>query len=633
MKKEALLFLRKSALIFVLLVLTGNITAQQKSLNRNDIDAKYKWNLKEVYADWNDWNKALSDMEKKMDEIIKLKGTLSKGANEFLKVCKLQDELGILSGKISQYASFSVDIDTKNQEAAANLQKVQISLAKYSTAVAWISPEILSIPLETLRKWIKETPELKPYGFSVEDLFRQQQHVLSEDKEQLLSYFNRFSNAPYQSYSDLSTADIIFPKIKLSNGDEIVATSGNYSRTLRNNLNQADRKAIFEAHYNTYKQNENTYASLYNGICQRDWAFAQARNYKSCLEANLAVNNIPVAVYENLIKTAKANAAPVQRYMKLRAKVLGIKDYHHYDGSLPLLEFKKTYPYEEAKSLVLPSVAPLGKDYQARVDKALKAGWIDVFENSGKRPGAYSGGVYSVHPFMLLNYNETLNYVFTLAHEIGHTIHTMLADETQPFATSGYTLFVAEVASTFNERLLLDYMLEKSTDPRERAALIMQAIENINGTFYFQSQLADFELQVHQLAEKGEPITAEVLNTVMRDLYKSYDGDAVVFDELFSTVWARISHFYTVPFYVYQYATCFASSAQIYDEIKSLKGKEKEAAIERYLNLLKSGGNDYPMELLKKAGVDLSTAKPYEAVCRQFDELVTMLEKEVDKMK
>lgn len=633
MVKNTIHLVKLSAIILILIAVGQHTSAQQKSLNRSDIDAQYKWNLKEIFADWNAWEGALASMEKKMDEIIKLKGTLNKGPKEFLKVFQLQDDLGILSNKISQYATFSVDIDTKNQEAAAKLQKVQISLSRYGTAVSWISPEMLKIPLATVQKWIAETPELKKYSFGINDLYRQQAHVLSEDKELLISYFNQFSNAPYSSYSDLSTADIIFPKIKLSNGDEIVATTGNYSRTLRNNTNQADRRAIWEAHYNTYKQNENTYASLYNSTCQRDWAYAQARNYKSCLEANLAVNNIPVSVYENLINTAKANAGPVQRYMKLRAKVLGIKDYHHYDGALPLLEFNKTYPYEEAKSLVLPSVAPLGKDYQARVEKALKAGWIDVFENTGKRTGAYSGGIYGIHPFMLLNYNETMNYVFTLAHEIGHTIHSMLADETQPYTTSNYTLFVAEVASTFNERLLLDYMLEKSTDPKERAALIMQAIENINGTFYFQSQLADFELQVHKLVEQGQPITAEVLNNVMRDLYKAYDGDAVVFDELFSTVWARISHFYTVPFYVYQYATCFASSAQIYDEIKSLKGKEKEAAIERYLTLLKSGGNDYPMEQLKKAGVDLSTPKPYQAVCKQFDELVTMLEKEVDKMK
>lgn len=619
--------------VFILIVLNSSILAQPKSLNRNDIDQQYKWNLKEVFADWTEWTKALADMEKKMDEIVSLKGTLNKGPIDLLKAYQLQDELGILSGKIYSYASFSVDIDTKNQEAAANLQKIQISYAKYGTAVSWINPELLQIPLATMEKWIDGTPELKKYRFGIEDLYRQQAHVLSEDKEKLISYYSQFAGTPYSVYSDLSTADILYPKVKLSTGEELVATSGNYSRTLRLNSNQEDRKTIFEAHYNTYKQNENTYASIYNAICQRDWAQAQARNFKSCLEANLATNNIPVSVYENLINTAKANTAPLQRYIKLRAKALGLKEYHNYDGSLPLISFKKTYPYEEAKGLVLPSVAPLGTDYQKRVEKALKAGWIDVFENTGKRTGAYSGDVYGVHPFMLLNYNETMNYVFTLAHEVGHTIHTMLADETQPFATSGYTLFVAEVASTFNERLLLDYMLEKTTDPKERAALIMQAIENINGTFYFQSQLADFELQVHKYAEEGKPITAEVLNKIMKDLYKTYNGDAVVHDDLYNTVWARISHFYTVPFYVYQYATCFASSAQIYNEIKSLKGAEKEAAIARYLNLLKSGGNDYPMAQLKKAGVDLTTSKPYEAVCKQFDELVSMLEKEVDKIK
>lgn len=620
-------------MIACLLLCSGILSAQTYYENRDDIPSRYKWNLSDIYKNWDEWEKALKDFENQIDVIVKLKGTLKNGPQALLKVNQLQDELGILSGKVYRYASLNNDINTKDQIAAANLQKIQILYARYNTAVSWINPELLQIPLATVRKWINETKELEKYRFGIENLYRLQTHVLSEDKEKLISYYNQFSETPTSVYSDLSTADINFPKIKLSDDKEVIATAGNYSRTLRVNRNQEDRKKIFEAHYNTFKQNENTYASIYNAICQRDWANAQARDYKSCLEASLDVDNIPVTVYENLINTAKVNSAPLQRYIKLRAKVLGLKEYHNYDGSIPLIEFEKTYPYEEAKELVLPSVAPLGKDYQQRVAKALEAGWIDVFENAGKQSGAYSGDAYSVHPFMLLNYNETMDYVFTLAHEIGHTVHTMLANETQPYATSDYTLFVAEVASTFNERLLLDYWLERAKDPKERAALIMQAIENINGTFYFQSQLADFELQVHKLAEEGKPITASALNNIMKDLYKAYYGDAVVYDDLFNTVWARISHYYVYPFYVYQYATCFASSAKIYDQIKALKGKERDLAIQNYLNLLRSGGNDYPMEQLKKAGVDLSTPEPYEAVTRQFDELVTLLEKEVNQIK
>ncbi len=601
--------------------------------NRSDIPEQYKWNFSDIFKSWDDWESELKTIETKMDQITKLKGTLGNNADSFLKVFELQDELGVLAGKVYRYASMHYDVNTRDQEVAAKIQKVQAIFSKYSTATAWISPEMLLIPFDKIEKWITEKKELEKYRFGIEDLFRQQKHVLSEDKEKLLTYFGRFSSTAQASYTALSTSDINFPTIQLSDGVDIKATSGNYSKILRTNWNQEDRKKIFEAHYNTYKQNENTYASIYNAICQRDWAYAQARDYKSCLEANLDNNNIPISVYENLINTAKENVSPLHKYYKLRAKVLGLKEYHSYDGSLPLVKFEKTYPYEEAKKLVLASVEPLGKDYQARVEKALKSGWIDVFENAGKRPGAYSGGTYSVHPFMLLNYNETLDYVFTLAHEIGHTIHTMLAEETQPYTTSGYTLFVAEVASTFNEKLLLDYMLKTTTDPKERAALIMQAINNISGTFYFQAQLADFELQVHKLVENGQPVTASVLNKLMEDLYKTYNGDAVTEDVLFNSVWARISHFYAVPFYVYQYATCYASSAQIYNNIMTLKGKEKEQAISKYLDLLKSGGNDYPMEQLKKAGVDLSTSAPYVAVTKQFEDLVNLLEIEVNKIK
>ncbi|MFH0733405.1 MAG: oligoendopeptidase F [bacterium] len=629
MKQTATIIL----LAAVVLLKSGVLSAQTYFEDRKDIPQEYKWSLTDLYANWGDWEKDLNLLEKQMDEIANLKGTLKNGASSFLKANQLQDALGILAEKVYRYASLNFDINTKDQIASANLQKVRVLYSKYGTATAWINPEMLEISLPTIQKWIAENKELEKYRFGIEDLYRLQAHVYTEDKETLLSYFGQFAGTPNSIYTSLSTADINFPKVTLSDGTELAATSGNYSKTLRTNRNQEDRKTIFEAHYKTYEQNKNTYASIYNAICQKDWANTQARNYKSCLEAKLETNNIPVAVYENLINTAKQNTAPLQRYLKLRAKVLGLKEYHNYDGSIPLIEFNKTYPYEEAKELVLQSVAPLGKEYQDRVRKALKSGWIDVFENAGKRTGAYSGDAYSVHPFMMLNYNETMNYVFTLAHEIGHTIHTMLANETQPYATAGYTLFVAEVASTFNERLLLDYMLEKTQDPKERAALIMQAIENINGTFYFQSQLADFELQVHKLVENGEPITADLLSKIMSDLYKTYEGDAVVQDELFNTVWARISHFYTVPFYVYQYATCYASSAQLYNEIKSLSGKEKEAKIQSYFNLLKSGGNDYPMEQLKKAGVDLTTSKPYLAVCGQFDELVTLLEKEVTQIK
>ena len=599
--------------------------------NRDEIPSEYKWNLNDIYKNWNEWEAGLQELKNKMDEIVSYKGKLKESPANLLKVKKLDDELEILSDKVYSYPQLTRDQDTRNQEMNAKLQKVQILLAKFNTATSWINPEMLEIPWDTMKKWL-EDPAFKPYRFGIEDLYRQQAHVLDESKETLLSYFTRFSQSPRDIYTNLSTADVDFPTITLSNGDKVQVTNGNYSRVLATNYNQEDRKNTFEAHYGVYKANENTYAAIYKAVCQKDWAEAQARNYKSCLEAQLAGNNIPVAVYENLVNTVKANTEPLKKYERLRKKVLGLKEYHSYDGSIPLTDFNKTYPYEDAKEWVLASVKPLGMDYQSKMETALKGGWIDVFENKGKTSGAYSADAYGVHPYMLLNYNETLDNVFTLGHELGHTMHTLLSDENQPFATSEYTIFVAEVASTFNEDLLLDYLLTQTKDPKERINLLQQAIRGITGTFYFQVLLADFELQAHRLVENGKPITAEVLNKIMDDLFNTYYGDTYSKDEILDRVWARIPHIYRTPFYVYQYATCYASSAKLHHDATTGSEADREAARERYLNLLKSGGSDYPMEELKKAGVDLTKPETVNAVINLLDKLVTQLEEEINKL-
>ena len=599
--------------------------------NRDEIPSEYKWNLNDIYKNWNEWEAGLQELKNKMDEIVSYKGKLKESPANLLKVKKLDDELEILSDKVYSYPQLTRDQDTRNQEMNAKLQQVQILLAKFNTATSWINPEMLEIPWDTMKKWL-EDPAFKPYRFGIEDLYRQQAHVLDESKETLLSYFTRFSQSPRDIYTNLSTADVDFPTITLSNGDKVQVTNGNYSRVLATNYNQEDRKNTFEAHYGVYKANENTYAAIYKAVCQKDWAEAQARNYKSCLEAQLAGNNIPVAVYENLVNTVKANTEPLKKYERLRKKVLGLKEYHSYDGSIPLTDFNKTYPYEDAKEWVLASVKPLGMDYQSKMETALKGGWIDVFENKGKTSGAYSADAYGVHPYMLLNYNETLDNVFTLGHELGHTMHTLLSDENQPFATSEYTIFVAEVASTFNEDLLLDYLLTQTKDPKERINLLQQAIRGITGTFYFQVLLADFELQAHRLVENGKPITAEVLNKIMDDLFNTYYGDTYSKDEILDRVWARIPHIYRTPFYVYQYATCYASSAKLHHDATTGSEADREAARERYLNLLKSGGSDYPMEELKKAGVDLTKPETVNAVINLLDKLVTQLEEEINKL-
>ena len=606
--------------------------AQKRSLNRDEIPAEYKWNFNDIFHNWTEWDVALKQTGTKMDEIAALKGTLKQGPKQLLKAMKLQDEMGILAYKVYQYPGLMKNVDNSNTEIGGRLQQVQILFSKFGTATAWINPEMLTISEATMLQWIDQTPELKIYRFGLLDLYRQQKHVLDEPKEQLLSYFSQLNNAPSDIYTMLTTADVKYPTITLSDNKEVVLSPGAYSQILATNRNQADRRTAFLAHYGSYEVKKNTIASIYNSICQSDWATAQSRNYSSCLQAALSGNNIPEDVYKNLVNTVRANSAPLQRFMKLRARTLKLEKYYGYDGTLPLVDFDKKYPYDEAKKMVLSSVEPLGKDYTEKMKRAVSAGWLDVYENTGKTTGAFSSNVYGVHPYMLLNYNETLNYVFTLAHELGHTLHSVLSSENQPFTTHSYTIFVAEVASTFNERMLLDYMLAKTTDPKERIALLTQAIDNIVGTFYTQALFADFELQAHTLVEKGQPITVDVLNGIVAGLYKAYYGDAHSPEPLYNLIWARIPHFYNSPYYVYQYATCFASSAQIYKEVTAGSKAERQTATDRYLALLKSGGNDYPMEQLKKAGVDLSKPETIKAVISQLDEMITLLEKELVKV-
>lgn len=617
----------------IFLILSGTFMAQDASMTRDNIEDKYKWNLSDIYANWDEWEAGLENLGKKMDEIAALKGTINSGDN-LLKIFLLQDDMNQLAYRVYRYPQLMRDTDTRNQDVAGRMQRVMIMFSRFGTATSWISPEMLETPWETMEKWLANTDGIEPYRFQVEDLYRQQKHVLDEEKEKLLSYFSSFNGTPSQVYTELSTSDISFPEVELSNGEKFKVTSGNYSKTLATNRNQEDRKKTFEAHYGVYNDSKNTYAQIYNAVCQRDWAQAQARNYNSTLEAALDGNNIPVEVYENLISTVKANTDPLKKYIKLRKDVLGLDEYHSYDGSINLIDFDKTYEYDDAMGMVMESIKPLGDEYTSKYEKALSEGWIDVMENEGKRPGAYSANVYGVHPYMLLNYNGTLDYVFTLGHEMGHTMHTLLANENQPFATASYTIFVAEVASTFNEALLLDHLLEKTDDPKERIALLTQSIRNITGTFFFQTLLADYELQVHKLVEQGSPVTAEVLDGIMRDLFADYYGDAQVSDELLNTVWARIGHFYRSPFYVYQYATCFASSAKLYNDFQSASTDgQKEEFLNRYLGLLKSGGNDYPMEQLRRAGVDLTQPEPVMAVIKQLDQLVDQLEVELKKVK
>ena len=627
-------------LVFSNIYGTTNQTTQNEGertamLQRTDVNDKYKWNLDDIYANWQLWEADVTKAKELMDKIESYKGQIKNDSKKFVEFITLEEELGRIIEKIYVYPYMLKDLNSKDEDASEKMQEIQALLTEYSVKTAWTTPEILTIEKEIMDKWIEENEELYNHKFSINEIYRLQNHVLDEDKERLLSYFGQFMGAPRSIYSELSTSDIKWNEVELSDGYKGPVTNGIYSRTLSTNRNQEDRKKAFEALYGIFDDYKNTYAAIYRSLLQRNVATSRARNYSSSLERALEPNNIPENVYLSLLESSRNNTAPLKRYINLRKEALGLNNYHYYDNSINIVDYQREFPYDDAKKLVIKSVELLGEDYVNKIERAIGEGWLDVFETENKRSGAYSIGIYDVHPYMLLNYQSTLNDVFTLAHELGHTIHTMLSNENQPFPTASYTIFVAEVASTFNERLLLDYMIAESTDPIEKIALLEQALGNIVGTYYIQTLFANYEYQAHKLIEDGKPVTPEALSTIMNDLFVEYFGDTLTMDELQKVIWARIPHFFNSPYYVYQYSTSFASSANLYDRVTNERYtlEQREQAKEDYLNLLKSGGNDHPMTQLKKAGVDLEKTESFDAVATEFDRLLDLLEKELKEAK
>ncbi len=597
--------------------------------SRESLDAKYTWDLSSIFSSWDEWEAAFATLDRGIESYKQYEGTLAQGATRLLAALRDRDELGQLSFKVWYYPSLQYDEDQRNNAINARRQRVQLLLAKWQQATSWFQPELLKLPLAGIRKWMDASRELATYRFAIEEVFRLQAHVLDEQGERLLSLTERVGSVPRDAYAALSTADAKFPTITLSTGETTQVSYGQYRKLLATCRSQDDRRKAFEALYDTYIASLNTYATIYNGVMHGDWFEARARGYKTTLDAALYGNAIPPSVVENLISETKKGVAPFRRYHKLRKRVLQLQDYYVFDAFVPLVEDNVKYAYDDVLDWIVEAVAPLGAEYQARVRRAFSERWIDVYENQGKRSGAYSAPVYGSNPYMLMNYNDTLDAVFTLAHELGHSMHTMLSHETQPFVYSGYTIFVAEVPSTLNEALLLNFMLARAKTREERVVLLQHAIDNIVGTFYNQVLFADFELEAHRLVESDQPITSETLSGIYSKLLDEYWGDALSPDQRAQHTWARIPHFFQSPYYVYQYATCFASTAKLMEEVGSQDPVARQAAVDRYLTLLKSGGSDHPMALLKKAGVDLSKPETVRAVSAQLDGLVDRLEREL----
>lgn len=594
--------------------------------DRSEIDPAYTWDLSAIFPSWDAWEAAVADLERRIEAFAAFAGTLGASGVRLREAFEAHDAIGQLSYRVWYYPSLTHDQDQRDNQSAARRQRVQLLFARLEQATSWFNPELLTVPLDTIHGWMAADPVLAVYRFAVDDLFRKQAHVLDQPGERLLSLASRLTGAPKDVFEALSTADARFPAVTLSTGASVEVTYGNYRRVLATSRVTADRRAVYAAHYDTFGASRNTYAAIYNGVLHRDWFQARARGYDTTLQAALFGNAIPTEVVTTLIAEARAGVEPFRRYHRLRKRVLGLDTYTPADAYVPLVEHDVQYKYEDVRAWIVASTARLGAEYQARVGEAFDRRWIDVYENKGKRSGAYSAPVYGAHPYMLLNYNDTLDAVFTLAHEMGHSMHTLLAHASQPFVYAGYTIFVAEVPSTLNEELLLEFMLERAASRDERTVLLQHAIDGIVGTFYNQVLFADYELEAHRMVERDEPVTADALSALYARTAEAYWGDAIERDERTSWTWARIPHFFQAPYYVYQYATCMASTAALMEAVGSADPARRADGVGRYLDLLRAGGSDHPMVLLKRAGVDLAQPTAIRALVARLDRLVTELE-------
>lgn len=626
--------LRTLAFIALLALVTTMqfAAAKPNTLDRSKIPDKYKWDLSDIYQDWDAWQAAYNDVDAKIAEFATFKGSLTAedNAGQLVKVLKAKDAMQLEGQRVFVYTELSSVEDQRDNMTQSKFQEANLLLSRMNTATSWFTPELLSLGKEKVSAWIKSNGELKPYTFPLMEAFRLSSHVLDAEGEELLSNAGPLEDAVTNLHPMLSTADADWPDVTLSDGTVLKATPGNYAMVLGTSRVQADRDAMQKAHFTIYDNSPNTFAAIYNSTVQRNWFEAKSRHYGSVLEESLDSDAIPTDVYTALIKTAKEGSGPLRRYQELRKKVLKLDTYSYFDAYLPLVTTNKTWEYDDVKKMVIGATAVFGKDYQDIVRKALNDRWIDVYENEGKESGAFSEGLYGVHPYVKLNHMDTMNDVFTIAHELGHSLHSVYSDKNQPFATSAYSIFVAEVASTLNEANLLDYLLEHEKDPKVRAALLEQRIDAIVGTFYRQSMFADYELKAHTLAEQGKPITSEVLQQAYLKSYKDFFGDTHDNMDRYKNVWARIPHFYFgQPYYVYQYATSLSASTALHKQITEGKKKDREAAVKRYLELISSGGSDHPISLLKKAGVDMTDPATYQAIVEEMDQRVTQLEKEL----
>ncbi|MBQ7250123.1 MAG: oligoendopeptidase F [Bacilli bacterium] len=585
--------------------------------------AKEQWDLSVFFKTEEEFLETLEQFKSLIPTLASYQGQLT-DETKLAEFLRLDKKANLLLVRCYFFASMRSDRNKKDVANAQDLMKVHIAMQSYGSAVSFLSPELIAIGKDKLTDFLKRNPEFDEYSHQFDSLFLSVDHVLSAREEGLLSAFSPVTGGIRSLYSQLTTADGKPSKAKLSNGEEVTVTQANWTSLVAHQDKQEDRKAIFEALYSYYEDHKSTYGEIYNLTLQSQVANMRTRGYKSILESHLAGQAIPLDVFHTLIKTASEGSAPLKKYLEIRRKAFGLEKIRSYDRFLQLAKPKTKYTYDQARELFYDSIKNFPEDFQEKAREVTKDGYVDVHPGEGKRSGAYSNGGYDFHPFILLNFVGELDDVFTLAHESGHSIHTLYSEEGQPTLRQDYTIFVAEIASTFNEHNLLDYLLQRGDlDKDDKIFLLQKAIDEIVSTFYRQTLFGHYEYLIAEKAEKGEPINWQVCSNVMIDLYKQYYGIDISEEKVKPLVWAYIPHLFNSPFYVYQYATSFTSSMLLYAKVKA----QEEGAFERYISLLKSGGSDFPVAQVKAAGVDLTTPEPYLAVVKRMSELVDQLEK------
>ena len=600
----------------------------RKLNTREEVDARYKWAIEDLYKDDEDWKRDYELLKSRIPELTKFRGRLGESAEVLLSMQKLSDELNQLLEKVYVYANQRLHENTDNSTYQNLASQAQGLLVELSESLSFVEPELMELPDGIIETFLDENEELSVYRQYFENIIRQKKHVLPTEQEQLLAAMGEVAESPKDIFSMFNNADIRFPEIPGEDGHPVQVTHGRYM-SLMQSRNRQVRKDAFEAMYGVYGDWRNTLAAMYRANVKQEAFLAKAHKYTSDLEAALDGSHIPVKVYEQLIEAVHESMPLMYRYMKLRKKLLGVEELHMYDLYVPVIEQDHSeIPFEQAKKTVLEGLAPMGEEYLHLLREGFDHGWIDVYENQGKRTGAYSWGAYGTHPYVLLNYQGTLHDVFTLAHEMGHALHSWYSDEHQPYIYAGYRIFVAEVASTCNEALLIHYLMEQSKkagDRKKTMYLMNYFLEQFRTTLFRQTMFAEFEKITHGLQEQGETLTADRLCEIYYDLNKLYFGEEICVDQEIAMEWARIPHFYT-PFYVYQYATGFSAAIALSKQIL----EQGVPAVEQYKKFLKGGSSMYPLELLKMAGVDMEQKAPVQDALAVFAQYLDEMERLAD---